>query len=446
MPPEAEDFVFPKLSRSRGIGFWLRPPNLWAARRDVFRRDHSNEWRGQHEKRMAEPYAKVRFTRSVPYTKVVERRRRDNNLRIALLADTGDGDKSQYGLLPILRHVDADLLILNGDIAYPAGRLEDYVAGFFKPYNDLGVPVWAVPGNHEYYSRNRGQEFFDVFCSWKHQDKWQSHGLIAKPQPGSYWELSEPSRTPIVIIGLDTGKSGDLDGERRRHLPGQEQYTWLEWRLCEADRSDHKVIVLFHIPALVNERREPKVHLNGLHAILSRHPCVKLVTCGHVHNLQAYPPACFREFLGMENQPPGNWPYYIVCGGGGAYLSATNFSQGPYPTAYVYPTPNEWKAYNRLGWRLVENTILGPTLVGRLAATVKEKFTLDADVSDYLSFLLIDIQFPGVNARVTPVFHNGLRDLYNVPAKTKINVQNRNPPVDAMAADQMIKHTLAIDF
>ena len=31
-------------------------------------------------------------------------------------------------------------------------------------------------------SRNRGQEFFDIFCSWKHADLWTSHGLKLVPQ------------------------------------------------------------------------------------------------------------------------------------------------------------------------------------------------------------------------------------------------------------------------
>ena len=40
---------------------------------------------------------------------------------------------------------------------------------------------------------------------------------------------------------------------------------------------------------------------------------------------------------------------------------------------------------------------------GRLAATVKEKYTIDADVSDYLSFLLIDIELPGQRAQIASV-------------------------------------------
>lgn len=56
--------------------------------------------------------------------------------------------------------------------------------------------------------------------------------------------------------------------------------------------------------------------------------------------------------------------------------------------------------------------MVGPTLVGRLGATVKEWLTLDTDVSSYLSFLLLDIEFPGSTARVTPVFHSSLHDLF----------------------------------
>ena len=187
MAPRSEDFIFPPISRSRGVGFWLKPQNLFAARRDVFRRDHSNEWRHTFDQKLAIFDGGLHYTRSVPFTKVVKSPKRPNpmKIRIALLADTGDGDRSQFGLLPMLRYTEPDLMILNGDIAYPAGRMEDYLAGFFRPYNDLGIPIWAVPGNHEYYSRNRGQEFFDIFCSWKREGLWTSHGKAR----ASAWKL-----------------------------------------------------------------------------------------------------------------------------------------------------------------------------------------------------------------------------------------------------------------
>jgi len=117
------------------------------------------------------------------------------------------------------------------------------------------------------------------------------------PQPGSYWELAEPDKTGTVIIGIDTGKSGDLDGIRTSHKSAQAQHVWLNWRLDEASRRGAKVIVLFHIPGLMDERHDTKVHLDELHSILARHECVKFVTCGHIHNFQKYDPKEFGRYL-----------------------------------------------------------------------------------------------------------------------------------------------------
>ena len=70
----------------------------------------------------------------------------------AILGDTGEGDTSQYALLPLLHAANPDLIIINGDVAYPAGELDDFVEGFFRPYTGFGIPIWATAGNHEYYS------------------------------------------------------------------------------------------------------------------------------------------------------------------------------------------------------------------------------------------------------------------------------------------------------
>ena len=161
-------------------------------------------------------------------------------------------------------------MIINGDVAYPAGNVNDYLVGFFQPYRGLGIPIWAVPGNHEYYSEGHGGEFFDVFCSSVAAAQWEEHGLILKPQPGSYWELSEAG-LPLVVLGVDSGQAAALDGSKgflgigKRKADGA-QHDWLEWRLSRADQQGAAVVVLFHIPKFV----DGKVNGNGLgslHAI-----------------------------------------------------------------------------------------------------------------------------------------------------------------------------------
>jgi len=85
------------------------------------------------------------------------------SFRFLILGDTGEGDYSQYGTLPMIRAMRPSFVLINGDVAYPAGRNEDFERGFFTPYRGLNVPIWATPGNHEYYSTLKGAEFFGLF-------------------------------------------------------------------------------------------------------------------------------------------------------------------------------------------------------------------------------------------------------------------------------------------
>jgi len=57
-----------------------------------------------------------------------------------------------------------------------------------------------------------------------------------------------------------------------------------------------KVIVLFHIPALVRGREEVEA-MKSLHRILMSDSCVRLVLCGHEHNYQRYTKEEFARFV-----------------------------------------------------------------------------------------------------------------------------------------------------
>lgn len=92
--------------------------------------DYSNEWRYEFGK-PDPPDRSIQLSQIININKSSK-----DGFKIIILGDTGEGDKSQYGLLPLIREFDPDLLIINGDVAYPAGRMssgqdeDDFVAGF----------------------------------------------------------------------------------------------------------------------------------------------------------------------------------------------------------------------------------------------------------------------------------------------------------------------------
>jgi len=413
-------------SKHRGRRFWLKAANLWAARRKL-RVDHSVAWRRSFRDDGSSlpgtPSTADNTARSVPISRLTQRPE-GSGARFLILGDTGEGDFSQYATLPVIRALDPDFMIINGDVAYPAGREEDFLCGFFEPYRSLDIPIWAVPGNHEYYSGGKGKELYQYFCSRSSGALWEQHGLRFVPQPGTFWELRDDALR-LAVIALDSGMKGNLDGNSPDE-EDREQHDWLLDHLQRAQKEKLKVILLFHIPALgagkhlgrptqpglwqrLKERAKGKgtPALATLHRFVAAFPCVRLVVAGHDHNFQAYAPGVFAQYLRDQYQaePAPDPPHYVVCGGGGAYPQTTVFKGGTYQ-ADLFPTEEQWRAYAGR-WMGSKSAI-----VSRAAAELA-----DADDGRFLSMLLVECR-PGdpPETTVTPVWVDDLRKVLFDPA------------------------------
>jgi 3',5'-cyclic AMP phosphodiesterase CpdA len=415
----AVNFVWPRFGSVRGPRFWLDPSN-WIASRKKFRRDFTVEWRRRYEAEYPSPPA-----RSVPF-EALTGRDAAQGFSFIILGDTGEGDRSQYGLLPLIRALDPDFVIINGDLAYPAGREKDFIEGFFAPYQNLHRPIWAVPGNHEYYSEHNGREFFDLFCTGKHQKLWQDYGLRFVQQPGTYWELASPG-CPLVVIGLDSGMTAALDATPTSDGDAG-QLSWLEWRLRRAQAEGRRAVVLFHIPALVNQERDTHAHLDRLHALLIRFaPVIGAVVTAHEHSFQYYTPETFARFVAGAAVPA---PHYFVSGAGGAFLSPVTFddTSGTYPAQIVYPDRIGWKHYVRRASRTVG--LLGSVrnVLARFVRSL-EGAVWDSDLARFLSLLQVRVFKVGEEWQATLVVYAqpSLEDLYAGAGDITVNVRDGQP-------------------
>jgi len=451
---------YPPILGARGIGFWLRWANIWASRR-LLRLDRSNEWRyafGEPEP----PDRSVPLSSLLPGGKTVR-----DGIRIVFIGDTGEGDRSQYGVVPLLRALRPDLMIINGDVGNPAGRLntddpgeDDYLCGFFQPYRNFPCSIWATPGNHDYYSADKGRGFYQVFCTRVFDRRWAEHGLRHDVlQPGTYWEASDlegPSK--LIILGLDTGTTGNLDGhsilserpDLKQILPDNTQIIWLDERLRRADSvTGGRAVVLLHIPPLCNDK--PMVqHMTMLQQILAGHPSVKLIVCGHQHNHQQYLPATYRQYLVdekvVEDPGPAPPPGYIVSGGGGSMLHSTAYRKGKYP-GLRYPSPEQWREYLAWGTRVVGSAGMTKPLFNAIVSWLSEDAKADGDHAKFRSFLVLDISEGGKTARVTPVFLDDVDDLFrHLPEGTVVDVLDEHPPVDPVAEKRCLKEDLALEI
>ncbi len=433
------DIQYPEAARPNA-GYWLRWKNIWPSRWKFLRWDNSTRWRYDFER--ANPPEQ---SRSLPFTDLL-RAGGGAEFKFIVVGDTGEGDRSQYGTLPLIRALDPDFIIINGDVAYPAGRNEDYARGFFEPYRGLDIPIWATAGNHEYYSTNCGREFHEIFCTPKWEAEWSRVGLRFVPQPGMYWELKDPTGTvPLVVIGLDSGKKANLDGRGWRKQADAEQHYWLEYRLREAQRSGHSVLVLFHIPGLKKDKHDKGTHLTAVHALIARYSCVKLVICGHEHNFQQYGESVFSSYLTEQHGAApgaGATPQLMVSGGGGAYLGHTDYKHGPFP-GDRYPSPDQWTAYRKWGRAVVRKMGLDKSLVGRVAGWIEKATLSDADAAQYLNWVLVTVS-PG-ECRATPVFLDDLKNLYDhLPPGSSVSVTDPNPPVNRVRVDDCLQQSRAV--
>lgn len=420
--------VYPAGVEERSGGFWLRAANLWKGRRHFLRADTSNQQRyrfktdkGNQSGDLTDPAPTLLSSLAGESTQ--------ERFRFLIMADTGQGTRSQYALVPLIRALDPDFMIINGDAAYPAGEAEDFDIGFFKPYRGLGIPIWATMGNHEYYSKHYGQEFYDVFCRQIRRAEWDAAGLRFSPQPGPYWELRQfPDGKPgLVVLGVDSGMNANLDGvginsvsnfnfsflPDSRDYSDARQHEWLQRRLSQADNEGSSVIVIYHIPALVDQHHDSGTHLSGLHRAIASHPSVAMIACGHVHNFQYYETETFCKYLrdtykGVE---PVSKPGYFVSGNAGAGLGGPLFDRNTYPAKVTSPTLKQWndhveewkKALGKI--RIKENLL---EVASKLFnADYRRDAPADADLGQFLSLLVVDVTAEGTT--VTPAFVDDLK-------------------------------------
>ena len=77
-----------------------------------------------------------------------------------VIGDPGEGDASQYSLisryLKLGLHDDVKFLVVSSDVIYPAGSMQDYEANFYLPFQGFAKPIYAIPGNHDWFDALEG--------------------------------------------------------------------------------------------------------------------------------------------------------------------------------------------------------------------------------------------------------------------------------------------------
>jgi hypothetical protein len=287
-----------------------------------------------------------------------------------VIGDTGEGDASQHVLRDSLWQAAGQpgvrFVVLSSDVVYPTGAMRNYEANFWLPFKGVRVPIYAIPGNHDWYDALEGfaATFLEPSAARlamrarievdgrittttdgdiealiaKAARLGREYGITVAKQRAPFFQVQTED---FALIAVDTGVARRVD---------EEEWAWLESAL-QAARGKFVMAVLGHPlfaggDYLADPDDDDPTGFAAIHALLRRHGAA-IVMAGDTHDLEYY-----EEPAGAGGTAAPM--YHWVNGGGGAYLS--------FGTALAWPeTPatRRWGFYP--GRRAVTDKIASST-------------------------------------------------------------------------------------
>lgn len=270
-----------------------------------------------------------------------------------VVGDPGEGDASQYALisryLELGRRDDVKFLVVSSDVIYPAGAIEDYERSFYLPFQGFAKPVYAIPGNHDWYDALEGfnANFLEpkaaraaiearveadhglTSTNARRMDRLVAeaarlrclYGVDVAHQRAPFFELQTQD---FALLAIDTGILRSVD---------KQQWAWLE-RALDRSRGKFTIAIVGH-PRFAGGHDTPPTAEGGdvsdasgnfaaLYRLLANRN-VKIAMAGDTHDFEYY-----KEKVGGDG--PARIMHHFVNGGGGAYLSigtALDFAKQP---------------------------------------------------------------------------------------------------------------------
>jgi uncharacterized membrane protein HdeD (DUF308 family)/3',5'-cyclic AMP phosphodiesterase CpdA len=284
-----------------------------------------------------------------------------------VIGDTGEGDASQHVLrsqfLDVVQRDDVKFVIISSDVVYPTGAMRDYEAKFWLPFMGTRKPVYAIPGNHDWYDALEGfnatflepaaaraamqarvevdrhltsttRARIDDLIAQASRLR-QEYGVPTQLQQAPYFQLQTET---FALLAVDTGAAMRVDAL---------QWDWLRAAL-ESARGKTKMVILGHpFYAGGHDLTAGRPDFAALHQLLQEHE-VAIVMAGDTHDLEYYaepqvaaPLHDAEASLGeaRPREPSPGIVHHFVNGGGGAYLSfgtSLAWPQRPVTAAWAY--------------------------------------------------------------------------------------------------------------
>ena len=272
-----------------------------------------------------------------------------------VIGDPGEGDPSQHALrdqvLAVSRKDAVRFVVIASDVVYPLGQMKDYEANFYLPLKGVEKPIYAVPGNHDWFNALDGfaanlmepaaaraaiDARVESDLSLSSTTDGRIERLIADAarlravyrvpagrQHGPFFELHSAG---FSLIAIDTGILRAVD---------ERQLAWLNAALGRA-QGNFTMAILGHPFFASGRDRRGDDSFARVHELL-RSRGVRVMMAGDTHD--------FEHYVDASGTAPA---HYVVNGGGGAYLSigtALDWPERPAFTDYAfYPRTDALRA------------------------------------------------------------------------------------------------------
>jgi predicted phosphodiesterase len=224
-------------------------------------------------------------------------------LRFGVIGDASFGDDVTISLVEQMAAADLDFVVHTGDVVdeteWGVDPFESYAQKFFTPFEPLlsQMPVYTVPGNHDY----------DLDIRWQEQPFYY-HAFPAFDDPSIPSQGGRERNQYYAFVYGDV-QFVMLDSQVLYGVAGrEEQNQWLTDRLAEP--GFHATIPVFHVAPFSSSAVHPENSLavRNAWAPLFQDANIPLVLSGHFHN--------YERFI-------VNGITYIVSSGGSSTLYAT---------------------------------------------------------------------------------------------------------------------------
>lgn len=313
----------------------------------------------------------------------------EGDFSFLVIGDPGEGDASQHALrdqvLLAARREEVKFIVISSDVVYPSGEMHDYESNFYLPLKGVEKPVYAIPGNHDWFSA------LDGFAAHLMTPDAARAAVRARVQADLRMSSTTPARIEanlaeaarlrelyrlptalqaapffelhaggFSLVAVDTGILRSVDDR---------QLAWLRAALARSRGSLTMAILGHPLYAAGAYQAAGDERFRALHDLLREHG-VKVVMGGDTHDFEYY-----REPGGAEGGT-----HHFVNGGGGAYLSigtALNWpAVPPVPDYAFYPRTDdvlaklavETPSWKRPAWWWVRRVGAWPFSVERLSA------------------------------------------------------------------------------